>query len=72
MSPPPISVLTTQTAFTDKQNISFVGPHHLPKILEQKTTTKMTFYEKPKTVMTKCMQCKHEALFTHDEIQPDI
>ena len=36
VSPLPISVLTIQTAFTDWQNIIFVGAHHLPKILGQK------------------------------------
>ena len=35
VSPPPISVLTSQTALTDWQNI-IVGPCHLPKILWQK------------------------------------
>ena len=46
MSPAPISVVTIQTAPTDWQ-ISFISPHHLPKILGQrgKSITKVALYE---------------------------
>ena len=35
MSTPPISVLTTRTALTERK-ISFIGPFHFPKMLGQK------------------------------------